>query len=253
MKKTLIIFWIDILAAALILLTIWIINYKIPQKGIQALPLHKIADMQQNVNMGRSASGDSLQKTEMKTAKEDWHQKFADKFTDKVVATDTSYTSTDLSVKLTFNHYNTGKSDYSDAGKNGKYGTAVSYVLADIYIGDITCLQTAFAQDTYGVGYEEKLTDMSVRMKSVLTVNGDSYSNNRHKDNGTIIRNGVIYRSRQSDAETCVLNWDGMMDIYSPNQVDIQKLIKNGAYQNWIFGPSFLDENGKAKKPFYTC
>ena len=94
---------------------------------------------------------------------------------------------------------------------------------------------------------------MSVRMKSVLTVNGDSYSNNRHKDNGTIIRNGVIYRSRQSDAETCVLNWDGMMDIYSPNQVDIQKLIKNGAYQNWIFGPSFLDENGKAKKSFYTC
>ena len=76
MKKTLIIFWIDILAAALILLTIWIINYKIPQKGIQALPLHKIADMQQNVNMGRSASGDSLQKTEMKTAKEDWSWSF---------------------------------------------------------------------------------------------------------------------------------------------------------------------------------
>ena len=135
MKKTLIFFGIDILAAALILLTVWIINYKIPQKGIQALPLHKIADMQQNVNIGSSASGDSLQKTEMKTAKEDWHQKFADKFTDKVVATDTSYTSPDLSVKLTFNHYNTGKSDYSDAGKNGKYGTAVSYVLADIYIG----------------------------------------------------------------------------------------------------------------------
>lgn len=252
MKKTLIFFGIDILAAALILLTVWIINYKIPQKGIQALPLHKIAEMQQNVNIGSSASEDSLQKTEMKTAKEDWHQKFADKFTDKVVATDTSYTSPDLSVKLTFNHYNTGKSDYSDAGKNGKYGTAVSYVLADIYIGDITCLQTAFAQDTYGVGYEEKLTDMSVRMKSVLAVNGDSYSNNRHKDNGTIIRNGVIYRSRQSNAETCVINWDGTMDIYSPNQVDIQKLIKNGAYQSWIFGPSLLDENGKAKKSFYT-
>ena len=120
MKKTLIIFWIDILAAALILLTIWIINYKIPQKGIQALPLHKIADMQQNVNMGRSASGDSLQKTEMKTAKEDWHQKFADKFTDKVVATDTSYTSTDLSVKLTFNHYNKNKESYKSKFRRRK-------------------------------------------------------------------------------------------------------------------------------------
>lgn len=81
-------------------------------------------------------------------------------------------------------------------------------------------LQTAFAQDTYGVGYEEKLTDMSKRLNSVFAVNGDSYSNNRHKDNGTIIRNGVIYRSKQSDAETCVLNWDGTMDIYLPNQVN---------------------------------
>ena len=61
-------------------------------------------------------------------------------------------------------------------------------------------------------------------------------------------------RSRlgNENAETCVLNWDGTMDIYSPNQVDIQKLIKNGAYQSWIFGPSLLDENGKAKKSFYT-
>lgn len=79
--------------------------------------------------------------------------------------------------------------------------------LQDIYVGDITCLQTAFAQDTYGVGYTEKLSDMSSRMKSVLAVNGDSYSNNRNQNNGTIIRNGVIYRNEQTDAETCVLNW----------------------------------------------
>lgn len=57
-------------------------------------------------------------------------------------------------------------------------------------MGDITCLQTAFAQDTYGVGYTEKLSDMSSRMKSVLAVNGDSYSNNRNQNNGTIIRMG---------------------------------------------------------------
>lgn len=42
-------------------------------------------------------------------------------------------------------------------------------------------MQTAFAQDTYGVGYSESLTDMSARLSSVLAVNGDSYSNNRHK------------------------------------------------------------------------
>ena len=125
-------------------------------------------------------------------------------------------------------------------------------MLADIYVGDITCLQTAFAQDTYGVGYSEKLAGMSERMKSILAVNGDSYSNNRHKDNGTIIRNGVIYRSQRTEAETCVLNWNGTMDIYKPGTVDLQQLIENGAYQSWIFGPSLLNENGKAKDTFWT-
>lgn len=37
------------------------------------------------------------------------------------------------------------------------------------------------------------------------------------------------------------------MDIYSPDQIDLQRLIEKGAYQSWIFGPSLLDENGKAK------
>ena len=57
------------------------------------------------------------------------------------------------------------------------------------------------------MGYSEKLTDMSEEIQAVLAVNGDSCSNNRHKDNGTIIRNGIIYRSQPTDAETCVLNY----------------------------------------------
>lgn len=125
-------------------------------------------------------------------------------------------------------------------------------MLADIYIGSMDCIRTAFAQDTYGVGYTEKLTDMSARMKAVLAVNGDSYSNDRHKDNGTIIRNGIIYRNQPSDAETCVLNRDGTMDIYPPGELDQEELVQKGAYQSWIFGPSLLDENGKAKQSFLT-
>lgn len=79
-------------------------------------------------------------------------------------------------------------------------------------------------------------------------MNGDSYSNNRHKDNGTIIRNGIVYRNAPSDAETCVLNRDGTMDIYPPGQLDISLLEQKGAWQSLIFGPSLLDQNGKAKK-----
>ena len=60
---------------------------------------------------------------------------------------------------------------------------------------------------------------------------GDSYSNDRHRDNGTIIRNGIIYRAQKTDMETCVLNWDGTMQIYAPDELDTQTLIDSGAYQ----------------------
>ena len=66
---------------------------------------------------------------------QDWHKKFADKFTDTVVVTDTSYTSPDLSVQLSYSYYDTGMLDRSSDGKHLRYGTEVSYVLADIYVG----------------------------------------------------------------------------------------------------------------------
>ena len=102
------------------------------------------------------------------------------------------------------------------------------------------------------MGYTEKLSDMSDRIRSVLAVNGDSYNNNRHKNNGTIIRNGIIYRSAPTNVETCVLNRDGTMKIYAPDEINEQLLIDSGAYQSWVFGPSLLDENGRAKTHYLT-
>ena len=267
MKKRILWIVVDIAAAALIMVGVWGFNYLIPQKGVSAVPMQSSftkntnnqdtlmekmeeqADIQMEDTGGQNAS---LQRTNITMDTQDWHKKFADKFTDQVVSTDTSYTSPNVSVQLSYHQYDTGKLDKSNSGKHEKYGTKISYVLADIYVGDITYFQTAFAKDTYGVGYSEKLTDMSARMKSVLAVNGDSYSNNRHEDNGTIIRNGVIYRNKQTTEETCVLNWNGTMDIYQPGQVDLQQLVDRGAYQSWIFGPSLLDESGKAKSTFLT-
>ncbi len=234
MKKQIALIFIDLLAAALVVLGVWIGFYKVPRKI--------------NETMGNFAGV----QTEVRTSSENWHEKFAGHFTDTVVVTKDSYTSPGLSVHLSFSQCDTGKLDTTAKGKHKKYGTQISYVLADIYVGSITCLQTAFAQDIYGIGYSEKLLDMSSRLGAVLSVNGDSYSNNRHRNSGTIIRNGIIYRSLPSNAETCVLNWDGTMDIYPPGEIGTQQLIHQGAYQSWVFGPSLLDENGKAKKSFCT-
>lgn len=258
MKKRILWIAVDFTIAALTVLVIWAVNYKIPHKGV-SIRAATFPQMEAEMKAGRGTlperfktQSDFRSRTRVVLDTQDWHEKFADKFTDTTAVTDTSYTSPNLSIRLSYNHYDTGVLDTSKEGKHIKYGTQISYVLADIYIGDITCFQTAFAQGIYGVGYSEKISDMSSEMRAVLAVNGDSYSNNRHRDNGTIIRNGVIYRNSRTDAETCVLNWDGTIDIYSPDQIDIQQLIEQGAYQSWIFGPSLLDENGKAKESFLT-
>lgn len=285
MKKRLIALVSDLLITVLLLGGIYGVNYLIPQKGVKAQNIMQTTKNSQSAYSKTNVSGsgsyqnapaavqdsqvndseetqklqnlvessaNGLPTTKVLLDTQDWHKKFADKFTDQVISTDTSYSSPNLSIQLTYKSYKTNKVDHTENGNHETYGANISYVIADIYVGDITCLQTCFAQNTYGVGYTEKLSDMSARMKSVLAVNGDSYSNSRHQDNGTIIRNGVIYRSQPTDMETCVLNWDGTMKIYSPQELNTQQLIDSGAYQSWIFGPSLLDENGKAKTAFQT-
>lgn len=218
---------LDVTIAVAIMLGVWIVNYRLPQKGI--------------------FSGDRQTVSSI-----DWSKKFPGKFTGKIVRTKDSYTSPDLAIFLSRHHYDSGVLDQSEFGKHVRYGTEISYVVADIYIANINCLQTAFAQDTYGVGYSEKLSDMASRKNAILAIDGDSYSNYRNANNGTIIRNGRIYRAASTDMETCVLNKDGTMQIYAPGQADVEQMIQNGAYQSWIFGPSLLDANGHAKKQFVT-
>ena len=182
----------------------------------------------------------------------DWQQKFASHFSRKIVSTDTVYKSPHISIEFTHKRYDSGSIDRSAGGMHTKYGSQISYTRADIYVANIDCLRTAFAQDTYGVGFSEPLADMSARMKSVLATNGDSYSNNRHEASGTIIRNGTVYRSKPSTEETCVLFRDGTMATYAPDEFDPQAVIDKGAWQSWIFGPSLLDSQGHAKRDFLT-
>lgn len=246
-KKKIIILLIDVLLAAALVLGTWWFQYVMPHGGVKEKQFTKNS-LAENFQQ----SGTNVIKTEILRDDRDWHEKFKDKFADHVISTENTYKSPNLSVTLSYHTYDSSKLDRSAGGNHEKYGTKISYVLADIYIGDITCFQTGFAQNMYGTGYSEKLGDMSQRMKAILSINGDSYSNNRHRNSGTIIRNGALYRKMKTDMETCVLNWDGTMDIYTPEQLSYKTLAENGAYQSWVFGPSLLDENGKAKSEFLT-
>lgn len=248
MKNSVIMLLTDIVLAAMIILGIWYFGYCVPQNGVPAADGVTVINTSEEMSENLS----ELAKTNVTGTADDWRKKFAYKFSDTVISTENTYKSPDISIELTKGTMTTDRLDYSENGKHKKYGMNIAYTLADIYIGDISCFKTAFAQDTYGVGYMEKLSDMSDRIKAVLAVNGDSYNNNRHKNNGTIIRNGIIYRSAPTNVETCVLNRDGTMKIYAPDEINEQALIDSGAYQSWVFGPSLLDKNGRAKTHYLT-
>lgn len=87
------------------------------------------------------------QVVENKNRNLDLGKKYADHFTDTVVTTENSYTSPNIAIKI-------------DQYTQGSGGNMVTYYVADIYLADITCLQSGFAKNTYGIGYADDLLNM---------------------------------------------------------------------------------------------
>ncbi len=164
----------------------------------------------------------------------DLRTKFADYFTDTVKSTENTYTSSDISIKVNQYTENLG-------------GSIVTYYVADIYIADIACLQSGFADDTYGIGYAEDLLDMDESFHAILAINGDYYGNG---EDGVVIRNGEVYRRTKSESDVCVLYYDGTMKTYPADELDVDEAIADGAYQAWSFGPRLLDGAGGSMTEF---
>ena len=159
--------------------------------------------------------------------------KFADKFTEgKTKRTKTTYQSKNLNIKI-------------KKVKSEEWDTV--YYVVDIYVADISCFMTAFAQDKYGTGYTAWPLEIAGKYKSVITMNGDYYG---MRKTGVVIRNGKLYRNRKISNDVCVLYWDGTMKTFSPGEFNTDREMANGAYQAWNFGPRLLDEDGKAKTKF---
>ena len=159
-------------------------------------------------------------------------EKFADKYTDTVMVTDSSYSSPDISITVT-----------RETAQNGR----VTYYLADIYVRDITCFQSAMAKNTYGSGFRDDVLDMAALNEALLAINGDYYGNTNE---GVVIRNGVIYRANRTNCDVCVLYYDGTMRVMPGSTFDMQQAIEDGAWQAWTFGPALLDANGEAISAF---
>ena len=151
-------------------------------------------------------------------------EKFADRFTDSVTVTENSYTSPDISITV------------DEVNEEN-----LTYYVADIYVRDITCFQTALAENTYGSGFRDSIEDMAVLNNALLAVNGDYYGNTTE---GVVIRNGVIYRANPTNCDVCVLYYDGSMKVMPGSSFSVEEAVEDGAWQAWTFGPALLDAGG---------
>ena len=159
--------------------------------------------------------------------------KFADKFAEgKGKKTKTTYKSKNLNITIS-------------TVKNKEWDAV--YHIVDIYVADISCFRTCFAQGKYGSGYTAWPLETTREFNAVITMNGDYYG---VRKGGVVIRNGKLYRDAKVTNDVCVLYWDGTMKTFSPREFDAEREMKNGAYQCWNFGPMLLDENGKALTKF---
>ena len=126
-----------------------------------------------------------------------------------------------------------------------KNGEPIAYCVADVYVRDINCFRTAFADDTFGA--TGNFLEMGKTNKSVLAVSGDYCTWNR---GGPVIRNGVLYRNKRGTADVCVLYKDGSMKTVAGREFDAAAALDEGAWQAWAFGPSLLTADGKAATNF---
>ncbi len=220
---------LDIVIAVFLVSTVYYTVYELPS----AYP----GDSIETTGIPASQMPSSFHSGKM-TAATDLRTKFSGHFTNKIVSTNMSYSSPNLSVNITRHRMGSGDN-------------TVTYYIADIFMADISSFQTHFAYGTYG-SYKQSLSDMSSDVGAILAMNGDSYRFNLGHLNGLLMRNGIVYRTNRTTADICVLYKDGTMVTSSPNDFDAQQAINNGALQTWIFGPRLLDDNGRALKQFNT-
>ena len=232
---------IDIICAGLALIVFALFHHVLPrqQQGLGIVISNPYQSDSQDGSSGGAGKemngkgGSALTEDSGETTETDdtpISEKFADKYTETVVATENSYSSPDISITVT----------EETLGRT-------TYYLADIYVRDITCFRSALARNTYGSGFRDSITDMAALNNALLAVNGDYYGNTSE---GVVIRNGVIYRANRTGCDVCVLYYDGTMRVMPGASFSVEDAIRDGAWQAWTFGPALLDTDGSVLTAF---
>ena len=150
------------------------------------------------------------------------HNEDKDKNQEPVI-TETSYKSNDISITITTLE---------------RYETKV-YV-ADIILKDLSYLQTAVANGTFGRNIKDTTSAMAKENDAILAINGDYYG---FHDRGYVLRNGYLYREtkhRSRDYDDLAIYEDGHFEIFYESQYKAKEIADAGAVQIFSFGPGLV-------------
>lgn len=131
--------------------------------------------------------------------------------------------------------------------ETGSGSDKVTYYVADIYVKSLSYFKTAFAKDTYGTNVKEDAITIAENNNAVLAITGDSYGNNT---TGIVVRNGVLYRTEENEADICILYTDGTMETCTAKEFDSERVLDEQVWQAWCFGPELLDGEGNILEEF---
>ncbi len=120
------------------------------------------------------------------------------------------------------------------------------YFVADVWISNIQEFKTAFSGGKYRGSYA-LTSDIASENNALLAMSGDCY---RARQEGIVIRNGVLYRDSVA-GDVCILYADGTMESYYESEFDLDAAVARGAYQGWAFGPKLID-NGQIPAGYNT-
>ena len=123
------------------------------------------------------------------------------------------------------------------------------YQIADLYVRNIKNLTAAYVNNQSN---RKGIREFAEGCGALIAVSSDYFSANANGE-GLIIRNGVKIRDnpcRYSDL--CVIYQNGTMRCFDceKDKINNSEIIADYPYHSFYFGPSLLDENGKAKTNF---
>ena len=81
---------------------------------------------------------------------------------------------------------------------------------------------------------------MAQNINAILAINGDYYG---VQNTGYVLKNGKIYRNISSGREDLVIYKDGSFKIINEDDISLEELLNDGAYNVLSFGPSLINNN----------